>query len=231
MYTFPKRLKIFSLVCMIIGLLGLTYGFLSAPSTIEEAIEMTSSDHYGETVSHNEGHEKDSNHGEHLLHKLQNKPWAALYVSAFFFMMISLGVLAFYAIQRAAQAGWSIVLYRVMEGITAYLLPGGIIVIAILVLSGLHFNHLFIWMDPEVVAHDEIIRNKSGYLNLPFFFARAIFFLSGWVLYRYFSRKFSLKQDLTPSNDISNHKKNFKISAAFLVFYFVKKLIKLIQKN
>ena len=221
MYTFPKRLKIFSLACMIIGLLGLTYGFLSAPSSIEEAIEMTSSDHHGESLSHDQGHEKDSNHGEHLLHKLQNKPWAALYVSAFFFMMISLGVLAFYAIQRAAQAGWSIVLYRVMEGITAYLLPGGIIVIVILVLSGLHFNHLFIWMDPEVVAHDEIIRNKSGYLNLPFFFARAIFFLSGWVLYRYFSRKFSLNQDLTPSNDISNHKKNFKISAAFLVFYFV----------
>jgi Ni/Fe-hydrogenase subunit HybB-like protein len=76
-------------------------------------------------------------------------------------------------------------------------------------------------MDPEVVANDELIKNKSVYLNLPFFFIRAIFFLSGWTLYRYFSRKFSLKQDLAPSDDISNHKKNFKISAAFLVFYFV----------
>ena len=232
MYTFPKRLKIFSIACILIGLLGLTYGFLSSPSTIEEAIEMTASDHHGESENHEESHpsgehlsdqdhENHLSHGEHLLHKLQNKPWAALYVSAFFFMMISLGVLAFYAIQRAAQAGWPIVLYRVMEGITAYLLPGGIIVIIILVLSGLHFNHLFIWMDPEVVAHDEIIRNKSGYLNLPFFFIRAIFFLSGWTLYRSFSRKFPLKQDLAPLNDISNHKKNFKISAAFLVFYFV----------
>ena len=226
MYTFPKRLKIFSIACILIGLLGLTYGFLSSPSTIEEAIEMTASDHHGESENHEESHpsgehlsdqdhENHLSHGEHLLHKLQNKPWAALYVSAFFFMMISLGVLAFYAIQRAAQAGWPIVLYRVMEGITAYLLPGGIIVIIILVLSGLHFNHLFIWMDPEVVAHDEIIRNKSGYLNLPFFFIRAIFFLSGWTLYRYFSRKFSLKQDLAPSNDISNHKKNFKISSYY----------------
>ena len=232
MYTFPKRLKIFSALCMLLGLLGLSYGFLSAPSSVEEAIEMTSSDHHEESDGNEENsssgehmsdqnHENDSSHGEHLLHKLQNKPWAALYVSAFFFMMISLGVLAFYAIQRAAQAGWPIVLYRVMEGITAYLFPGGIIVITILVLSGLHFNHLFIWMDPEVVAHDELIKNKSGYLNLPFFFIRAIFFLSGWTLYRYFSRKFSLKQDSAPSNDISNHKKNFKISAAFLVFYFV----------
>ena len=37
----------------------------------------------------------DSSHDEHLLHQLQNKPWAALYVAAFFFFMISLGVLAF----------------------------------------------------------------------------------------------------------------------------------------
>ena len=133
--------------------------------------------------------------------------------------MISLGVLAFYAIQRAAQAGWSPVLYRVMEGITAYLLPGGLIVLVILILSSLHMNHLFIWMDPEVVSHDKLIAGKTGYLNTPFFLLRAIFFLSGWTLYRYFSRKFSLAQD--QSSDISNHKKNFRISAAFLVFYIV----------
>jgi len=137
----------------------------------------------------------------------------------FFFFMIALGVLAFYAIQRAAQAGWSPVLYRVMEGITAYLLPGGIVVIVILVLSTLHLNHLFIWMDPEVVAHDKLIAGKTGFLNAPFFLTRAVIFLSGWVLYRYFSRKFSLAQD--SATDLSNHKKNFRISAAFLVFYIV----------
>ena len=131
--------------------------------------------------------------------------------------MISLGVLAFYAIQRAAQAGWSPVLYRVMEGITAYLLPGGIVIIVILALSGMHLNHLFIWMDPEVVAHDELIAGKTGYLNVPFFLVRAVLFLLGWTTYRYFSRKFSLAQD--QSDNISNHKKNFRISAAFLVFF------------
>ena len=48
MYTFPKRLKIFSAACMLLGLLGLSYGFLSTPSSVEEAIEMTSSDHHEE---------------------------------------------------------------------------------------------------------------------------------------------------------------------------------------
>ena len=249
MYTFPNKLRNLSIVFMIVGFLGLTYGFLTSPATIEEAKAMVASSHgdgHGEShetsteshaedtshassenhqlasqdhgaATHDEGH--DASHDEHLFHQLSNKPWAALYVAAFFFFMISLGVLAFYGIQRAAQAGWSPVLFRVMEGITAYLLPGGIIVIVILALSGMHFNHLFIWMDPEVVAHDKLIAGKTGFLNLPFFLARAIFFLSGWSLYRYFSRKFSLAQD--EATDISNHKKNFRISAAFLVFYIV----------
>ena len=236
-YNFPNKLRNLAIVFMCLGFLGLTYGFLSAPSSIKESKAMVSASHNdGHGESHENSHEdldeKTSNnqaesnhanhdleHDEHVFHQLSNKPWAALYVSAFFFFMISLGVLAFYAIQRAAQAGWSPVLYRVMEGITAYLLPGGLIVLVILILSSLHMNHLFIWMDPEVVSHDKLIAGKTGYLNTPFFLLRAIFFLSGWTLYRYFSRKFSLAQD--QSSDISNHKKNFRISAAFLVFYIV----------
>ena len=246
MYTFSHKLRNLAFTFMVIGFIGLVYGFLSAPSTVEEAKAMVATEHHGENhdtdaathhedSSHadqthdnshqSEGHSEsseqvhDTSHDEHLLHQLQNKPWAALYVAAFFFFMISLGVLAFYAINRAAQAGWSPVLFRVMEGITGYLLPGGIIVIVILALSGLHFNHLFIWMDPEVVAHDKLIAGKTGFLNVPFFLARAIFFLGGWTLYRYFSRKFSLAQD--QANDNSNHVKNFRISAGFLVFYIV----------
>ena len=235
MYTFTNKLKNFSITLMVVGFLGLTYGFLTAPETVEEATAMVADAHHGEghgdahsDTAHEDDHEAASahgeehaedHHGEHLLHQLQNKPWAALYVAAFFFMMIALGTLAFYAINRAAQAGWSPALFRVMEGITAYLLPGAIIVFVILALSGMHFNHLFIWMDPEVVAHDKLIQGKTGFLNTPFFLARAAFYIAGWVTYRYFSRKFSLAQD--QASDVSNHKKNFRISAAFLVFYIV----------
>ena len=213
MYTFTNKLRNFSIVFMVVGFLGLVYGFLSMPSTVKEAQAMVAEVHHGDEhqqeaahgadhatdaeqenthgASHEDNSHADDAHGEHLLHQLQNKPWAALYVAAFFFFMISLGVLAFYAIQRAAQAGWSPALYRVMEGITGYLLPGALIVFVILVLSGLHMNHLFIWMDPEVVAHDKLIASKTGFLNVPFFLARALFYIAGWSTYRYFSRKFS----------------------------------------
>ncbi|MDX1364105.1 hypothetical protein [Arenibacter latericius] len=219
MYTFSNRLKIASFILMAVGVLGIGIGFMTAPSTVEDAKAMVASHNDGHGDAHVVAQAHDPSHDVHLLHQLQNKPWAALYVAALFFMMIALGALAFYAIQRAAQAGWSPLLFRVMEGITAYLVPGGIIVFIILVLSVAHLNHLFVWMDPEVVANDALIQAKSGYLNGPFFLIRAAIFLAGWILYREYSRKLSLAQD--EANDDKNFKLNFRISAGFLVFYLI----------
>ncbi|WP_282132154.1 quinol:cytochrome C oxidoreductase [Cellulophaga baltica] len=237
MYTISNRLKIASIVLMVLGAIGIGIGFMSSPGTVQEAKAMLAShddghggghavatehheevnDHGAAPEAHGESH--DASHDEHLLHQLQNRPWAALYVAAFFFFMISLGVLAFNAIQRAAQAGWSPLLFRVMEGITSYLVPGGIIVFVILALSVAHMNHLFVWMDAEVVANDKLLQGKSGFLNGPFFLIRAAIFLAGWIFYREYSRKLSLAQD--SATDDTNFVKNFRWSAAFLVFYLV----------
>ena len=286
MYTFSNRLKISSLVLMVLGLIGLGYGFFTAPSTVEEAKEKLESSHgdghggdhssghlivqqhqehqedshaqeaeehhdnqdhakegHGEDAAHSESHGEDhhqaaaghgedaghhgsdahgghdAHHDQHLLNSMQNRPWSAFYAAAFFFFMISLGVLAFYAVNRAAQAGWSPLLFRVMEGITAYLVPGGIIVFVFLVLSALQFNHIFVWADPEVVAHDELIQGKKSYLNPVAFIIRALVFLGGWIFYRQYSRKLSLEQD--QADDNKPFIKNFRWSAGFLVFYLV----------
>src|SRR6056297_355491 len=236
MYTFSNKLRIGSFIAMGLGFIFLAIGFLSAPSTVEEAKAMVAvhddghgGGHAEEATDHGEeqghaaeashGAEHDASHDTHLLHKLQNRPWSALYVAAFFFFMISLGVLAFYAIQRASQAGWSPLLFRVMEGITAYLVPGGIIVFVILLLSTLHMNHMFVWMDAETVAHDKLLQGKAGYLNPTFFLIRAAIFLGGWIFYRQYSRKLSLAQD--ESDDNTNFVRNFRWSAGFLVFYLI----------
>ncbi|MBF6641174.1 quinol:cytochrome C oxidoreductase [Flavobacterium sp. J49] len=294
MYTFSSKLKTFSFVLMIVGILGIGYGFLTAPKDIHEVeaiLKAEAESHHGgghaaapaheakaepttheahaeaataatseahaeptahdsvapateahaaapiaqtqkaETAAHDThdanasaGHDDHKAHAEHLLHQLQNKPWAALYVACLFFMLIALGALAFYAIQQVAQAGWSPVLFRVMQGITAYLLPGSIIFFILLLLSGFHFNHLFVWMadgvtDPKSANYDHLIAGKAGYLNFPFWIIRAAVFIFGWNLYRYLSRKNCLAQD--EATDNSFYKKNFKMSAAFLVFFIV----------
>ena len=233
MYTISNRLKICSISLIIQGALGWSYSYVNSHKSLEEvkeilAYESSHGDSHGDSHevtnhgsesnddSHSElsHHSNEDVHAEHVMHQIHNRPYAALYVAAFFFMMIALGVLAFYAIQYASQAGWSPVLYRVMEAITYYLLPGALIVLLIAIIGD---KHIFIWMDPEVVAHDEIIQGKSSWLNKPWFIVRALIFIGGWSLYRYFSRKFSLAQD----NDSGNKyfKLNFRISAAFLVFF------------
>jgi len=303
MYTFSSKLKTFSFILMIVGILGIGYGFLTAPKDIQEVEKiLAASEHGGHHAEATEGHEaapahheaeeahaeapahevpaiadtakaavpvnateKDLDamhvdtlsvavapaaesheapavthkahkeevhdeaaekreHLEHVLHQLQNKPWAALYVACIFFLLVSMGVLAFYAIQQVAQAGWSPVLFRVMQGITAYLPVGSVIFFVVLILCGLHLNHLFPWLvegvtDPKSPHYDHLIANKSGYLNFPFWIIRAAIFLIGWNLYRYFSRKNCLAQD--EANDDLYYKKNFKMSAAFLVFFIV----------
>jgi hypothetical protein len=230
MYTFSSKLKTFSFVLMLVGVLGIGYGFFTAPKTIQDVENILAADSHGHHDTHaTEKHDAKAEaahqeHLEHVLHQLQNKPWAAVYVACLFFMLISLGVLAFYAIQQVAQAGWSPVLFRVMQGITSYLLPGSILFFLLLLLSGFHFNHLFVWMNEGVteVGHenyDKIIAGKSGYLNVPFWLIRAAIFLIGWNLYRYYSRKNCLAQD--EASDNTFYKKNFKMSAAFLVFFIV----------
>ena len=174
MYKISNGIKIFSLALILLGSIGWTYSYMESHKTLDQVKEILAhesshgSSHGDETAHmektneehHNEAHESshDNEHAEHVMHQIHNRPYAALYVAAFFFMMISLGVLAFYAIQYASQAGWSPVLFRVMQAITYYLLPGALIVLAIAFFAD---KHIFIWMDPDVVAHDKIIQAKS----------------------------------------------------------------------
>jgi hypothetical protein len=145
-------------------------------------------------------------------------------------MLISVGVLAFYAIQYAAQAGWSPILFRVMEGITAYLLPGSIIFFILLVAAGMHWghNHLFVWMDadvvnPESVKFDKLIFLKKGWLSVGRFLATAAIILVVWNWVRFKFRQNSIAQDIATDN--APYKKNFKLAAFFLVFFIVSESI------
>ena len=224
MYIFTNRLKLIAISLVFLGALGWGYSYVNSKKSLEEIkVMLAEEDSHHETAAVTTEHmpgehaaveSHSDDHAEHVMHQTHNRPYAALYVAAFFFMMISLGALAFYAVQYAAQAGWSVVLHRVMEAITAYLLPGALIVLAIALYAG---DHLFIWMDPEVVAHDALIQAKTSWLNKTSFLIRGLIFIGGWGAYRYLSRKYSIAQD--SADDAKNFKRNFRLSAGFLVFY------------
>ena len=247
MYTFSSKLKLISIALIIIGALGMAYGFLTVPKdthAVEEILKAQHDSHdahatadshdtHAKAETHDSHAKKDSHaassnhdkheaHVTHVMHQLQNKPWTAFFTAAFFFFMLALLALVFYSIQWAGSAGWSIVLFRVMEAITAYLLPGSILLLLFLFLSTSHFNHLFTWMDPENVAKDSVLQLKAPWLNPTGFMIRSIIFIAGWNIFRYFLRKNSIALD--NSGDLSIYKRNFNVAVGFLGFFIVTEL-------
>ncbi|WP_298882450.1 quinol:cytochrome C oxidoreductase [uncultured Polaribacter sp.] len=243
MYQFSGKLKMFSIALIIIGALGIAYGFISAPTTVEEAKEIIAHQsshgddhgashdevkndvHHSGAVKDSHAYDHDAAHDEHVFHQLQNKPWAALYVALFFFLGITLLVLAFYAIQRVAQAGWSIVLFRVMEAITANLVPTSIVMLVIIVTAVMHMNHLFPWMaegtfTPGHENYDAIVAGKSWWMNVPGWAIRSVIYLAIWNAYRFFIRRNSIKED-TANDGGKTYKLNYNVSVGFIFLFMI----------
>ena len=140
--------------------------------------------------------------------------WPAFLTSFFYFVSLSLGGLFFVAIQHAVNAGWSVTVRRIAEGMTAFL-PIALILALILAFFGGH--SLFEWLHEDVVADDPILQRKSPYLNLPFFVIRTIVFFGGWILLAKVIVGHSLKQD--QDGDESRSHKNRRWSIGFLLFF------------
>lgn len=238
MFKLPGNLKVLSLILIVLGAIGIAYGFMTTPSNTEEVEEIVAaqqaknneirlnddqkidelhqsgfaekSRQYNDEVDFT----KDQSKLDKALHQLKARPWAATFIGAFFFFMIALGALVFQAIQYVSEAGWSPLLFRVMEAIHKYVLPGSIIVAVIILLVGTYF---YPWMNPDLVAQDEVLQGKSVYLNKPGFIVRLVIYLLIWNVYRHFMTKNSLAQN--DMMDYTYTKKNYNISVIFLILF------------
>jgi hypothetical protein len=156
-------------------------------------------------------------HGkEHLFQRVM----ANLLLDGFFFFALGLGALFFLALSYATESGWYVYIKRMLEAQAGYIPIGSaILFIVFLIFSFTHGAHVYIWMDPEVVADDTIISNKSAYLNIPFFLIRAAIYLGVFIMFYLGFRKRSLLEDAQGGTAI--HFTNFKKAATFLVFFAV----------
>lgn len=178
---------------------------------------------HNEAAAAHHGEDHGDAHAEHAFHQMQNRPWSAMYVALLFSLGVTLLVLAFYASQRVAHAGWSVVLQRVMEAISANLHYVSLAMLLFLIATAMHMNHLFPWMgegvvDPTSPNYDAIVDGKKWYLNTPGWLMRSIFYLVVWNAYRFIIRRDSIKQD---NGDLKLHKRNYNVSVIFLFFFMI----------
>ncbi|UTW64643.1 quinol:cytochrome C oxidoreductase [bacterium SCSIO 12741] len=184
--------------------------------------------------------------GDEESHTAVARLWSNLLIDGFFFFGIALAATFFLAVQFAAEAGWAVIIRRLLEAIGSFMPIGAVVLVIVFVAATMHWNHLFHWMDPAVQneyviestidsAHpeytndkdaegavfnlefDEIIAGKSWYLNLPFFWFRVILFLGVWMWFWTRFRKRSLEEDL--GYDRKRHFRNVRDAAIFLVFF------------
>jgi hypothetical protein len=118
-------------------------------------------------------------------------------LNGWFTLTISLGALFFVAIQHLVRAGWTVTTRRIAEVLGASISTPLLLMLPLAGVLLLGNSELFPWNDPEVVAGDKILEGKSGYLNAPFFIARALIYAVSWIYCGRWYLRASRKQDET----------------------------------
>ena len=144
---------------------------------------------------------------------------ANIWINNIFLTGIAVIGIFWLSLQYVAFAAWSVPVKRVLEGMTAYLPVGAIVMIVTFLLGK---SYLFHWttpgiMEPGSATYDAIIAGKSGYLNLPFFLIRMVVYFAIWIGFATWMRRLSVAEDL--EGGLYYHNKSIAIGAAFLVLF------------
>jgi hypothetical protein len=114
-------------------------------------------------------------------------------VGFLFWAGVALGGFAMLMLHHMVGGGWGFVIRRLLEAATRTF-P----VLALLflpVVFGVY--RLYEWSQADVVAADAALSEKGAYLNLPFFYARAVFYFATWLLVAWVLNRWSAEQDRT----------------------------------
>lgn len=119
------------------------------------------------------------------------KQFAFSWLFAFaFFFTICAGSLFWVLVHHAVDADWSVVVRRQLENV-AWLFP---IVALLFIPIVLNAPTLFKWMK-IAPGEDVLLDGKAAYLNVPFFWFRAAFYLGFFSIAAFLLRRNSVRQD------------------------------------
>jgi hypothetical protein len=120
------------------------------------------------------------------------KQLAFSYLLAFmFFLSLCLGGLFLVLVHHLFDASWSVPVRRLAEHLACLTAVLAVLYVPLALLA----PHLYAWMDPAQADH--ALHAKSGYLNKPFFHARAALYFGVWIFLSWRLRYWSLQQDRT----------------------------------
>jgi hypothetical protein len=146
-------------------------------------------------------------------HASSSRIWANLWINALMFLFLGLGALFFWTVNVLGESAWQINFQRVLESMGQTVPYAAIL----LILAFPGIKDLFEWTHTEHL--DELLEEKTPYLNLPFWIIRFVVYFALWSFFAIQLRKLSVKNDLEP--DANYLKKMRKYSGWFMVFFAI----------
>ena len=128
---------------------------------------------------------------------------------------VALGSMAWLMIQYLSGGAWGVVTRRIFEA-SSRTLPF-MAVLFLPIAFGVH--DLYLWSHPDVVATDEILQHREPYMNLSFFYARAVIYFVLWSLLAYLLSAWSRQQDSAPNDRLALRLQ--RLSGGGLVLYAI----------
>ena len=141
--------------------------------------------------------------------------WSAYLIGVFYALGLGVFGAAWLAILYLSRADWSVTMRRIPEAMTAWLLPGGVLAMAV----GLGAHSLYHWSHPEAVAQDALLTHKAPFLNMTLFIALVGVSLALWVAFAALIVGTSHRQDR--EGGIAPTRRSRTLSAVFLVIFAV----------
>jgi len=192
-----------------------------------DATEHVAEDHGATAAEHHDdaGHGEEvaeAAHGEHAP-VWKKRFFANLLMNSWYFLLFAGGMLFFWAVNYVANAGWSTLVKRIVESITAWLPWGFVTILLVLYFGG---DSLYHWreynalnLEPGQPGFDHWLDGKKWFLNDKMLFGGSAVIIAGWYLFRFLLRKNSLKED--EQGGTSFFTKSIGLSAGTIAFYAV----------
>ena len=132
-----------------------------------------------------------------------------------FWVLVGVGSLGLAMLSHLTGGLWGLVPRRLHEAAARTLPAMGLAFVPVV----LGASSIYSWADPEVVAADALLRDKSAYLNVPFFTLRAVLYFVVWGLLAYRLSSWSRQQD--QQHDAGRAARLRGVSALGLVLLFL----------
>jgi hypothetical protein len=139
--------------------------------------------------------------------------WSAYLIGVFYVLGLGAFGVAWIAILYLARGDFSVSMRRIPEAMTAWLLPGSVLAMAVLFGA----STLYHWSHAGAVATDALLRHKAPFLNVTLFTVLVDVSLALWILFAAALVGTSHRQDR--EGGIAPTRTSRTLSAVFLVVF------------